>query len=122
VPEGSARRAVPLTPRHSAGLVGMWEEEGTSRVGVEFYYVGRQHLDDNPYRRESRPHLIVGFLLEQRFGPARIYLNAENLLDVRQTRWDALLLPARTPEGRWTTDVWAPLEGRTLNAGIRLEF
>jgi outer membrane receptor for ferrienterochelin and colicins len=121
-PEGSARRAVPLTPRHAAGLVGMWEEEGTSRAGVEFYYVGRQDLDHNPYRTESRPHLVVGFLLEQRFGPTRVFLNAENLLDARQTRWDALLLPARTPEGRWTTDVWAPLEGRTLNAGIRLEF
>ncbi len=121
-PEGGARRAVPLTPRHAAGLVGMWEKEGASRVGVEFYYVGRQDLDENPYRTESRPHLIVGFLAEQRFGPARIFLNAENLTDARQTRWDALLLPARAPEGRWTTDVWAPLEGRTFNAGLRLEF
>jgi outer membrane receptor for ferrienterochelin and colicins len=51
-----------------------------------------------------------------------VFLNAENLLDARQTRWDPLLLPARAPEGRWTTDVWAPLEGRTFNAGVRLEF
>jgi outer membrane receptor for ferrienterochelin and colicins len=121
-PEGGGRRVVPLTPRHAAGLVGMWEAEEAGRMGVELYYVGRQELEENPYRTESRPYLILGFLAERRFGPARLFLNAENLLDARQTRWDALLLPAPAPEGRWTTDAWAPLEGRTFNAGVRLEF
>jgi outer membrane receptor for ferrienterochelin and colicins len=121
-PERGVRRVVPLTPRHAAGLVGMWEAEETARVGAELYYVGRQELEENPYRAESRPYLILGLLGERRIGPARFFLNAENLLDARQTRWDALLLPARAPEGRWTTDAWAPLEGRTFNAGVRLEF
>jgi outer membrane receptor for ferrienterochelin and colicins len=121
-PERGVRRVVPLTPRHAAGVVGMWEAEDAGRVGVEVYYVGRQELEENPYRTESRPYLILGFLVERRFGPARLFLNAENLLDARQTRWDPLLLPARAPEGRWTTDAWAPLEGRTFNAGVRLEF
>jgi outer membrane receptor for ferrienterochelin and colicins len=122
-PAGGARRVVPLTPRHAAGAVGMWEaEEEAGRVGVELYYTGRQQLEDNPHRDESRPYLILGVLVERRFGSARVFLNAENLLDARQTRWDPLLLPARSPEGRWTTDAWAPLEGRTFNAGVRLEF
>jgi outer membrane receptor for ferrienterochelin and colicins len=121
-PEGEARRAVPLTPRHAAGLVGMWEAEETARVGLELYYVGRQELEENPYRMESRPYLVLGFLAERRFGSMRLFLNAENLLDARQTRWDPFLLPMRSPEGRWTTDAWAPLEGRTFNAGVRLEF
>jgi outer membrane receptor for ferrienterochelin and colicins len=121
-PESGLRREVPLTPRHSAGMVGMWEAEDASRVGIELYYVGRQELDENPYRTASQPYLIFGLLAERRFGPARVFLNAENLLDARQTRRDPLLLPARAPEGRWTTDVWAPLEGRTINAGVRLEF
>jgi outer membrane receptor for ferrienterochelin and colicins len=122
-PAGGARRVVPLTPRHAAGAVGMWEaEEEAGRVGVELYYNGRQQLEDNPHRDESRPYLILGVLVERRFGSARVFLNAENLLDARQTRWDPLILPARSPEGRWTTDAWAPLEGRTFNAGVRLEF
>jgi outer membrane receptor for ferrienterochelin and colicins len=121
-PQGGDRRAVPLTPRHAAGIVGMWEAEEAGRVGVELYYTGRQELEDNPYREESRPYLILGILAERRVGRARVFLNAENLLDARQTRYDPLLLPARTPEGRWTTDAWAPLEGRTFNAGVRLEF
>jgi outer membrane receptor for ferrienterochelin and colicins len=60
--------------------------------------------------------------VERHFGPARVFLNAENLLDARQTRHDPLLLPARSPEGRWITDVWGPLEGRSFNAGVRWAF
>jgi outer membrane receptor for ferrienterochelin and colicins len=100
----------------------MWEEEDAGRLGLELYYVGRQELDENPYRTISRPYVILGLLAERRFGSARIFLNAENLLDARQTRWDPLLLSARAAEGRWTTDVWAPLEGRTFNAGVRIEL
>jgi iron complex outermembrane receptor protein len=122
-PQGHvARREVPMTPRHAVGAVGMWEAEGRGRVGLEVYYTGRQALADNPYRATSPPYLILGLLAERRVGPARLFLNAENLLDVRQTRHDPVLLPARSPEGRWTTDLWAPLEGRVLNAGVRYAF
>lgn len=121
-PERGVRRVVPLTPRHAAGLVGMWEAEGSGRIGVELYYTGEQELEDNPYRVMSRSYLVTGVLAEWRIGRARVFVNAENLLDARQTRWHPLLLPARSPEGRWTTDVWAPLEGRTFNAGVRLDF
>lgn len=119
---GGGRREVPLTPRHAAGLVGMWEDEERGRIGVELYYTGRQELEDNPYRSMSRPYVLTGVLVEARIREARVFLNAENLLDVRQTGYDPLTLPARSPEGRWTTDAWAPLEGRALNAGIRYWF
>ncbi len=115
-----ARREVPLTPRHQAGVVGMWEAEGAGRVGLEVYYTGRQSLDGNPYRAESRPYVVLGLLAERRIGRARVFVNAENLADARLTRWQPLVLPARSPELRWTTDAWAPLEGRVVNAGVRL--
>jgi iron complex outermembrane receptor protein len=51
-----------------------------------------------------------------------LFLNSENLLDVRQTRYDPLVLPAPRPDGRWTVDAWAPLDGRVINGGIRLQF
>jgi iron complex outermembrane receptor protein len=121
-PEGPGRRVVPLTARHTAGLVAAWEQEERGRIGVEFYYTGRQQLEGNPYRDASVPHAILGFLVERRFGRARLFLNAENLLDTRQTLHDLLVLPARSPQGRWTTDVWGPLEGRAFNGGVRWEF
>jgi iron complex outermembrane receptor protein len=116
------RREVPVTPRHQAGIVGMWEAEDRGRVGLELYYTGLQSLDDNPYRSTSRPYLVVGLLAERRIGKARVFINGENLLDARQTRWHPLPLPDRSPELRWTTDAWAPLEGRSVNAGVRLDL
>jgi iron complex outermembrane receptor protein len=121
-PETGARRTVPLTPRHAVGLVAALEQEGRGRVGVEFYLTGRQELAENPYRDVSPRQVIVGFLIERRIGPARVFLNAENVLDTRQTRHDRLLLPARAADGRWITDVWGPLEGRSFNGGIRWFF
>lgn len=121
-----ARREVPLTPRHAAGVVASIEQHGRSRVGLELYYTGRQALDHNPYRETSRPYLIVGLLGERAFetgaGVARLFVNLENLTNVRQTRHDPLLLPTRGPGGRWTTDAWTELTGFTVNGGVRLAF
>ena len=66
--------------------------------------------------------MIVGALVERRFGRYRLFINAENLGDVRQTHWDPLIRPARAVDGRWTVDAWAPIDGRTINGGVRLRF
>jgi len=122
-PDGAGRRSVPLTPRHSAGAVLMWElEDEGGRVGVEAYYTGRQALHENPYRQQSRAYAVFGLLAERRIGLARVFINFENIGDVRQTRWDPLLLPQRLPDGRRTTEAWAPLDGRVINGGVRLGF
>jgi outer membrane receptor for ferrienterochelin and colicins len=111
-----------LTPRHSAGIVGMWEREDTGRVGVEVYYTGVQRLEANPFSDRSEPYVIVGSLAERQFGAWRLFINGENLTGVRQTRWQPLIRPHRGPDGRWTVDAWAPLEGRNVNGGIRVQF
>lgn len=116
------RREVPLTPRHSFGAVGAYEREDWGRIGIEAYYTGRQELDDDPYRAESAGHFILGLLIDRRIGRFRLFLNAENILDTRQTGYDPLLRPQRTPDGRWITDVWAPLEGRAFNGGVWVSF
>lgn len=119
---GSESREVPLTPRHSAGLVAMWEEHHRGRLGLEIYYHGTQPLEDNPYRTHGDPHFEIGLLGEIVLGRYRLFLNLENLLDVRQTREDPLVRPTRAPDGRWTVDAWAPLEGFVANGGIRFRF
>jgi outer membrane receptor for ferrienterochelin and colicins len=119
---GNGQADTALTPRHSAGLVGMWEPEGVGRVGLELYYTGRQRLEVNPYRDTSTPYVIVGLLVERRLGKVRVFLNAENLTDVRQTRHDPLLRQTQSADGRWTVDAWAPLDGRVVNGGIRVQF
>jgi outer membrane receptor for ferrienterochelin and colicins len=123
IDDACVRREVALTPRHAAGVVATIEQEGKSRIGLELYYTGRQQLENNPYRAASRPYLIVGLMGERAFetraGVARLFLNLENLTDVRQTRYDPLLLPSRGTGGRWTTDAWTDLSGFTVNGGVR---
>nr|WP_303682704.1 TonB-dependent receptor [Brevundimonas naejangsanensis] len=119
---GFARRDTPVTPRHTAGLVAMWEEHDRGRLGLEIYYTGKQTLEDSPYRSESPSYVEVGLLGEVIFGRVSLFLNAENLLNVRQTRHDPLLLPQRAADGRWTVDAWGPTDGFTVNGGARLRF
>lgn len=116
------RREVPLTPRHAASLNAMIEGESWGRLGFEAYYTGKQSLEDNPYRASSRGYVLFGGLFEHRLGMARLFLNVENLADVRQTKHDPLVRQTRLPDGRWTVGAWAPLDGRVFNGGVRLVF
>jgi len=113
---------VPLTPRHSVGLDAAWEWEGAGRLGVEWFYTGAQRLEANPYRAESRPYSVFGVLATRRLGHVLLFINGENLTDVRQTRLEGLVRPARGVDGRWTVDAWAPLDGRNINGGVRISF
>jgi outer membrane receptor for ferrienterochelin and colicins len=119
---GADRGDIPLTPRHSAGIAGMWENEQRGRIGVETYFTGVQRLEDNPYRSQSEAYVLFGALIERRCGRVRLFVNAENLGGVRQTRFDPLVRPFQAADGRWTVDAWAPLDGRVINGGIRLSF
>ena len=118
---GGVAGDVPQTPRHSLGFVAMAENED-GRIGFELYYTGRQRLEANPYRDVSEPYTLAGVLIERRVGPLRLFVNLENLTDVRQQRWDPVLRRDRAPDGRWTVDAWAPLDGRVINGGVRVPF
>lgn len=120
--DGAGRRRLALTPRHTAGLVAMWEQHGRGRVGIEAYYTGTQSLDDNPYRRSGRPYVELGALGEIVLGRASLFLNLENILNVRQTGYDPMVRPRRADDGQWTVDAWAPLDGFVVNGGVRMRF
>ncbi|SDL82359.1 iron complex outermembrane recepter protein [Maricaulis salignorans] len=121
-PVGLARRQLPLTPQHSAGFVAMWERHGEGRLGFEAYYTGEQELYDNPYRTRSDDYLHLGLLGEIVLGRVSLFINLENLLDVRQSDEDPILRPARAADGQWTTDIWQSTDGFVVNGGFRLRF
>jgi iron complex outermembrane receptor protein len=117
----AGRREVPLNPRHTAAF-DLLKEIGPARIGFEVFYTGRQALEDNPFRDHGFPYVLYGGLIDWGIGASRIYINVENLGDIRQTKEHPLVKPLRGVDGRWTVDAWAPLEGRTLNGGVRIRF
>jgi outer membrane receptor protein involved in Fe transport len=116
------REAIPLLPRHRVGGDLMLERPGVYRMGVEGTWYGTQALDDNPFRTVSKPYVYVMAIAARQVGPVEVVANFENLLNVRQTDTDPLT--RRTPGmgGRWTTDVWAPLEGFMANVALRYRW
>jgi outer membrane receptor for ferrienterochelin and colicins len=120
--ETGVREVVPLLNRHRVGADLMLERPGVYRVGIEAIYYGRQALDDDPYRSASKPYLYAMAIAMRQFGPLEVVANFENLLDVRQTNSQPLVRPAPGVGGRWTTDVWAPLEGFMANVALRFRW
>ena len=116
------RQRVARTPRHNAGIIALWEVEDKGRIGIEAYYTGKQRLDNDPFRTEGRPFVLVGVSGELKFGAASVFLNLENILDVRQTRYSPLVRPTPAIDGRRTVDAWAPLDGFVANIGVKFRF
>jgi outer membrane receptor for ferrienterochelin and colicins len=120
--ESGVRVPVPLLNRHRVGGDLMLERPGVYRVGIEGIWYGRQALDDDPYRSASKPYLYTMAIAMRQVGALEMVANFENLLDVRQTKYQSLVRPTPTVGGRWTTDVWAPLEGFMANVAVRYRW
>jgi hypothetical protein len=120
--ETGRREPVPLLNRHRAGADLMLEKPGVYLIGIEGIYYGRQSLDDNPYLATSKPYLYTMAIAKRTLGPIELVANFENLLNVRQTDYQSLTRPSPTVGGRWTTDVWAPLEGFMANVAVRVRW
>lgn len=117
-----ARELMPLLPRHRVGGDLMLERPGVYRMGIEGTWYGEQPLDDNPFRSASKPYLYAMAIAARQFGPLELVANFENLLNVRQTDTDRLVRPTPGVGRRWTTDVWAPLEGFMANVAVRYRW
>lgn len=111
-----------LVPKHAAEIGAIAEDEKRGRVGLELGYTGKMRVENDPYRAISRPYSEVNILAAKYWGETQLFVNATNILDVRQSNYDPLLRPSRSATGQPATDIWAPLTGRVINIGVRLEL
>jgi iron complex outermembrane receptor protein len=117
-----ARREAPFNPRHNVFIDLSWTDRRGLRIELEANWVGRQALDDDPYRAVSHEYTTIELLAWKRFGRGMVWLSADNLTGVRQSRYAPLVRPSRAPGQAWTVGQWAPVEGRVVNAGLRLQL
>ena len=118
--EHGGRRETPLTPRHAFTFTAVRESETGGESASKAYYTGLQELEAIRTEHVSRRYLLLGVLAERRFGQRAAVRQRRELLNVRQTKYAPLVRPDRRPDGRWTVDAWAPLDGVVVNGGIRL--
>ena len=112
-----AKTENPLTPRHRINSILMWEHDEHWKVGLEAYYYSPQQLTDGS---TGRDYWLCGFMAERLWERFSIYINFENFLDARQTRWDTIYTGnIRNPQFR---DVYAPLDGFVVNGGLKLRL
>jgi iron complex outermembrane receptor protein len=107
--------AVPLTAKHRVNLVAVYELEGKFRLGLEAYYIGQKPLSNG---ESSQPYWLMGVMGERRWKHLSLFINFENILNVRQDKYQPVIVPAALrPSFR---EVWAPLEGFVANGGIKV--
>ena len=115
--EGSNKRLNPLTARNRINAVLMYEVEEKWKAGLEAYYFDKQLLTDG---ETGKPYWICGFMAERLWKKFSLYINFENFLDARQTRFDTLYTGSNNyPIFR---DVYAPLDGFVVNGGIKIKL
>ena len=113
--EAEFNSAIPLTAKHRVNLVAVYELEGKFRLGLEAYYIGPKPLSTG---ETSRSYWLMGVMGERRWKHFSVFANFENILNVRQDRYQAVILPpVDRPSFR---EVWAPLEGFVANGGLKL--
>ncbi|WP_026463726.1 TonB-dependent receptor [Adhaeribacter aquaticus] len=115
--EDDIDRLNPLTPRHRINAVLMYEVEDKWKLGAESYYYGKQVLSDGG---TGTNYLLAGFMAEKLFPKFSLFINFENFLDVRQTRFDSIYTgPISNPVFR---DIYAPLDGFVINGGLKIKL
>jgi iron complex outermembrane receptor protein len=107
----------PLTAKHRVNTVLMYELEDKWKLGLEAYYYSPQKLSDGS---TGRDYWLCGAMAEKLWEHFSVYVNFENILDVRQTRFESIYTgPRQYPQFR---DIYAPLDGFVVNGGVKVRF
>ncbi len=105
----------PLTAKHNAGSVLMYESEKW-RIGYETYYTGKQLLSNG---FETTDFFTMGLLVMRNFKWGSTFVNFENFTDRRQSRFSPLVLPPH--ENPTFPEIYAPTDGFIFSVGIILK-
>ncbi|MCK0160893.1 TonB-dependent receptor [Allomuricauda sp. F6463D] len=108
----------PLVAKHRLNNVLMYEKEEKFWVGLEAYYYSPQQLSTGG---TGQSYWIMGLMSEKKFGENfSIFLNFENFLDTRQTRFDQIYTGSlNDPQ---FLDIYAPVDGFVVNGGVKIKI
>jgi iron complex outermembrane receptor protein len=113
-PEGND---LPLTARNRINGVLMYEVEGSLRIGLESFYVGKQKLTSGEITPD---YWIVGISAQKKWNKFSLFINFENFTDTRQTRFENINRGTITNPD--FMEIYAPLDGFVFNAGFLISL
>lgn len=102
----------PLTAKHNAGSVLMYESEKW-RIGYETFYTGKQFLSNGT---ETTDFVTMGFVAMRNFKWGTTFVNFENFTDRRQSRFSPLVLPPH--DNPVFPEIYAPTDGFIFSVGV----
>ncbi len=109
--------AFPLVAQHRLNNVLMYEIEEKLKIGLEAYYFSPQKLNDGATGKE---YWICGLMVEKLWERFSVFVNFENFLNTRQTRFDTIYTGSITnPTFR---DIYAPVDGFVVNGGLKIKL
>jgi len=115
--QGNSKQENFLTPKHRLNSVLMYEVHENWKLGLGGYYFSRQLLSDGT---TGKPYWITGFMAEKLWEKFSVYINFENFLDTRQTKFGTIYTGSiSNPVFK---DIYAPLDGFVVNGGIKMRF
>jgi len=95
----------------------MYEIEEKLKVGLEAYYFSPQKLNDGT---TGQDYWISGLMVEKLWERFSVFINFENFLNTRQTRFDTIYTGSiSNPKFR---DIYAPVDGFVVNGGLKIKL
>ncbi len=107
----------PLVARHRLNNVLIYEIHDELRIGLEAYYFSPQKLSDG---RTGRQYWILGLMTEKIWEDFSLFLNFENFLDTRQTKFETIFTGSIT--NPTFNDIYAPVDGFVVNGGLKIKL
>lgn len=110
-------RRLTLLPKHKVNSSLVFEKHESYKFGAEFYFAGQQTLED---RSLTRTIGEFGLFAEKTFGKVSLFINGENLTDVRQGRYGLVVIPPNI--NPTFAEIYTHLEGRIFNGGVKIRL
>ena len=107
-----------LTPQNRLTTTLAYEDEDDGwKAGLEAFYFGNQYLENG---NKTPDYWLLGASAKKTFGHITIALNIENILDIRQTRYENIVSgPINNPV---FSELYAPLDGIVGNIVLKFDL
>jgi iron complex outermembrane receptor protein len=114
---GNTFSTYPLVSRNRLNNILIYEIEGKLKIGAEAYYFSSQRLNDGT---TGRSYWTTGLMAEKIWERFSLFVNFENLIDTRQTKFGPIYTGSITDPV--FKDIYAPLDGFVVNGGIKFKL